>query len=353
MDNLGPSPPVCHGVRMTQMPLIDPMLNPAARLLWRGRRVVQIELGDRAVTVDGIDPAVVRRLVQQRPAGGGPAPVPDESVRLAFGTLADAGFLWERSSDDDDLRLAPPVPRLAGELGALTARHGERAAEVLNARRHYTVALHGDGRAGPHIASLLAAAGIGRIDVTHAGDVRLRHASPGGVSPSDEGTSFRGAVEAAVRRAAPEADTTALPLGERPDLVILAVDEPIDTERRDALHARNCPHLGVRLGPDFGVVGPLVLPGLTSCLHCADLHRLDRDPAWSALAVQLGVPTRHTPASDVSLTAVIAGMAAMQALCYLDGVPAATVDGTLELHLPDWQPRRRSWPVHPDCDCSR
>ena len=31
-------------------------------------------------------------------------------------------------------------------------------------------------------------------------------------------------------------------------------------------------------------------------------------------------------------------------------MPAA-IDGTLEQHPPDWRIRRRSWPVHPDCDC--
>jgi hypothetical protein len=27
------------------------------------------------------------------------------------------------------------------------------------------------------------------------------------------------------------------------------------------------------------------------------------------------------------------------------------VNGTLELVLPSWQWRRRTWPPHPDCDC--
>jgi bacteriocin biosynthesis cyclodehydratase domain-containing protein len=127
----------------------------------------------------------------------------------------------------------------------------------------------------------------------------------------------------------------------------------VDTERRDTLHARDCAHLVVRLGADFGVVGPLVIPGLTSCLRCADLHRLDRDPAWNALAVQLAVPTRHAPPSDVCLATVIAGLAALQAVSFLDGAPVAVIDGTLELHLPDWRTRRRSWPAHPDCECGR
>jgi hypothetical protein len=53
------------------------------------------------------------------------------------------------------------------------------------------------------------------------------------------------------------------------------------------------------------------------------------------------------------LAAMTATLAAAQALAYLDrprAVPV-TADGTLELVLPDWQWRRRTWPPHPACDC--
>lgn len=46
-------------------------------------------------------------------------------------------------------------------------------------------------------------------------------------------------------------------------------------------------HLPVRVRDGTGLVGPLVIPGVTSCLRCADLHRSDRDPAWPAIAAQL------------------------------------------------------------------
>jgi hypothetical protein len=41
----------------------------------------------------------------------------------------------------------------------------------------------------------------------------------------------------------------------------------------------------------------------------------------------------------------------LQALSFLDGEDPATIDGTLELYLPAWQVRRRSWPAHPNCPC--
>jgi hypothetical protein len=125
----------------------------------------------------------------------------------------------------------------------------------------------------------------------------------------------------------------------------------VDAERRDALHALGCAHLVVRLDSDHGTVGPLVIPGLTSCVRCADLHRLDRDPAWNALAVQLTLPHRASTASEVALATVVAGLGAVQVLDFLDGGSPAAVDGALEMYPPDWRVRRRSWPVHPACDC--
>lgn len=337
------------------------MLNPAARLLWRAEDVIQLELGTRAVLVEGLDPATVRSLVAGRaPAAGSRRGGRSEDATWhSLTTLAEAGYLWQRGrlgdgvDPDGDARLAPPTPRLASDLAAMSAQHGERAAELLNARRHYAVSIHGAGRVAALVGALLGAAGIGRVHLVDAEDVRLHHAIPGGVGPEDEGRRFVAAASAAVRRAAPETDTAPLPMGERPDLVVLAIDEPIDGDRRDALHARECAHLVARLGTDHGVVGPLVIPGLTSCLRCADLHRRDRDPAWTALAVQLTVTRRHGSASDVGLATVVAGLATLQALAFLDGGEPATIEGTLELHLPDWRVRRRSWPVHPKCDCGQ
>ena len=333
----------------------DSVLSPATRLLWRSNSAVQLELADRAVIVDGLPASTVRRLVTTREA---PA-VRRASPRTApvLQTLCEAGFLWRRrpgdaDNADEDERLVPPRARLAAELGALSARHGERAAEVLAARSSAVVTIHGAGRVGPHVAAVLAAAGVGHVHVAGAAVARLHHAVPGGSSPADEGQRLGVSAAAAVRRAAPEAQTGPPPADERPDLVVLAYDEPIDDDRRLALHRQDRAHLAVRVGAAAGVVGPLVIPGLTSCLHCADMHRIDRDPAWSALAVQLAVPRRGGTPAAAALSTVVAGTAAMQALDFLDGGSPATVDGTLELHEPDWRIRRRSWPAHPDCDCA-
>jgi bacteriocin biosynthesis cyclodehydratase domain-containing protein len=329
----------------------DVVLNPAARLLWRSAHVVQLELGSRAVVITGLDELAVRRLTDQPAAGSRP---PNPSLTAAIGTLRAIGFVVRRARPAEPAGGGRParalLPRLAADLAALTARYGDEAGAIFAARRRSSIRVHGSSRLSASIATLLAAAGIGHVEVVGRGDAHLSHAAPGGLLPADEGRRYVEAAADAVRRAAPEASSGSA--ADQPvRLAVLAGDDPRDDDLRVGLHARGTAHLAARVGADYGVIGPLVEPGRTSCLRCADLHRSDRDGAWGALAVQLGVPSRHPPPSDVALNSFVASVVALQALTFLDGGAAVTRFGTLELHLPEWQLRRRSWPAHPGCDC--
>ncbi|HLY34986.1 MAG TPA: hypothetical protein VKQ07_10675 [Jatrophihabitantaceae bacterium] len=334
---------------------VDLVLNPAVRVLWRGAGCIQLELGSRSVVVDGVDATTVAALLR-RPDRPGAAVHAGQGLDLgafapgALDALLQGGYLWPAARDAAPLP-PPPSARLAADQTALASRHGRVAAALVVARMHRLVAITGRSRVATLVASLLAASGVGHLYFADSGEVSLPQSMPGGLTPDTEGHRFAAAASDAVRNCAPEVETTPPPLGTVPDLTVLAVDEPVDSDLRDALHARGCAHLAVRLDAAGGRVGPLVIPGRTSCLRCADLHRLDRDPAWDALAVQLAVPPRHGAASDVAVAAVIGGVAAVHALAFLDGQPTATAGGTLEMHLPDWRLRRRTWRPHPGCRC--
>lgn len=329
----------------------DLTLTPATRLLWRSPDSVHLERSGRGVIVNGLPPAVVAQLAAADPPAR-PQPPLDARLVPVLTRLTEAGYLWPRAkAGRPDPRVAAPAPRLAGQLTSLAARHGDTAAHLLNARRYATVEVTGRSRLVASIAAVVAAAGVGHVHCAVDGATRLHHAVPGGATPDDESAPLAIAGEAAVRRAAPETRTGPLAPDERADLTILATETPVPEDRLATLHAAGAPYLAVRLGVDSGVVGPLVLPGSTSCLRCADLHRSDRDPAWNALSVQLTIDRRGGPAADVAVATIIAGVAAQQALAFLDGEATATMDGTLELQLPDWRLRRRSWPVHPHCTC--
>ncbi|MCL2780656.1 MAG: TOMM precursor leader peptide-binding protein [Actinomycetia bacterium] len=315
------------------------ILNPAVRVLWRDGNVVQLELGSRAVVVDGLDTTAIRQLTGQSYEGD---PIPASAV---------AALREERFVLDPRAQPAPGVPRLASELAALQVRHGALAEDILTARRRSVVQVDGASRLAPSIAVLLAAAGVGQVAVSAQGDVRLAHTVPGGLAPADEGARFTRASFDAIRRAAPDCDPGPLPPGAAPDLTILTTPGPIDTDVRLGLHTRGGAHLVVQADGDRAVVGPLVVPGSTSCLHCADLHRQDRDPAWPLLAAQLATPLRSAAPSDAILCCFAAALAAWQALAYLGGDCVDTVEGTVELDLPGGRIRRRTLPAHPACGC--
>jgi bacteriocin biosynthesis cyclodehydratase domain-containing protein len=115
------------------------------------------------------------------------------------------------------------------------------------------------------------------------------------------------------------------------------------------------PHLAVSASEAIGVVGPLVIPGRSACLRCLDLARTDRDPAWPLILAQLASRQADPPACDAALAAAVAAHATAQALAFIDR-PAQVgpvTNGTLELVLPAWQWRRRTWPPHRDCACGR
>lgn len=61
---------------------------------------------------------------------------------------------------------------------------------------------------------------------------------------------------------------------EKTDLVVLADSLGADPRLLRDLHKTATPHLPVRVRDGAGLVGPLVVPGMTSCLRCADLHRI-------------------------------------------------------------------------------
>ena len=85
--------------------------------------------------------------------------------------------------------------------------------------------------------------------------------------------------------------------------------------RRPACRTWPC---GTRDGT--GIVGPLVVPGLTSCLRCADLQRCDRDECWPQLAAQLAGQVQQADLAGTQATAAFAAAQALDAVRWLKGV---------------------------------
>ncbi|VEG52561.1 cyclodehydratase [Mycolicibacterium aurum] len=144
----------------------------------------------------------------------------------------------------------------------------------------------------------------------------------------------------------------------RADLVVLTDYLVADPRLVRDLHDAGVAHLPVRVRDGTGLVGPLVIPGTTSCLRCADLHRSDRDAAWPALAAQLCHTVGNADRATVLATAALALNEIDRVTRALRGDatqdPASlpsTLDTTLEFDVARGAVQARRWSRHPECSC--
>ena len=337
-----------------------PVLTSAVSPLWRDPATLQLGRGSgRSAVVRGLDPALRSTLrlldgthdlaqLLQAATASGCAP---GRVSALLDLLDHAGLLDDAAQERGTLAglTRPERARLAPDVASLALVRGDGGLPALALRRAVSVLVHGAGRVGAPLALALAAAGVGTVDVVDDTRARAEDAGVGGLPLDAVGRRRGEAARELLRRTAPS-----MPAGpvDRPDLVVLAeAEDARQLARRLVLDGT--PHLLVEVRDTTGVVGPLVLPGRSPCLRCLELTRCDLDPAWPALAAQLSSAGSAQPACDGPLALAVAAQGAMQVLAVVDGTtdPAA-LGGTLEMALPDWRWRRRSWPRHADCGCA-
>lgn len=336
-----------------------PALKAGLLPLWRNRDTLQFGVDPRrAVALNGLGQAaaVISLLDGSRDretliATAQTYGVPAEAANRVLGLLAAAGVL-----DDFPSRLHASLPvqlrsRLAPELAtaSLAYADGDGGARTLARRRAAFVRVHGASRTGACVASLLAASGVGHVTCTDPEPAEPADLAPAGLVLADLGEPRQEGAARAIGRVAPEVRTK--DDGTIPDLVILTeltLPDLIGGLMRDRV-----PHLALRASEAIGVVGPFVQPGKSACLRCVDLHKAAGDPQWPTILAQVTFSRAWPPAADTVLAAMTAAVAAAQALAYIDraGPVPATANGTLELVLPDWRWRRRTWRPHPACTC--
>jgi hypothetical protein len=351
---------------------VRPALKAGLLPVWRDRETVQIGIDPRrAVALTGMGGAapVLGLLDGSRDraeviAAALELGIPELVTDRILTVLAVAGAL-----DDFPVAAIRSLPpgrrqRLGAELAAaaLASGHSDGGATVLARRDAASVRVFGPGRLATAIADILTTSGVGHIAISDL----VRRARPSGRAPVSGNTAGRnGARQGSARPgsagpgsvgpgsagpgSAGPGESRATPLV--PDLAI--VTGRAGPGLRAWLMRAGVPHLTAAAEEAIGVVGPLVRPGQTACLRCLDITRASLDPAWPLILAQVASRTAEPPACDAALATAVAAQAAVQALGFLDRAPHAgpAENGTLELVLPGWQWRRRSWPQLPACGC--
>jgi bacteriocin biosynthesis cyclodehydratase domain-containing protein len=216
----------------------------------------------------------------------------------------------------------------------------------LRRRQAARVVITGHGRLGASIAVALAEAGVGHVVPDVAGVVHHDELAAGPLRGSDVDKPRHRAIADAMTVIAPGVTTNRL--RRIPPSLIIQLDHDEPAALVAASHGgRRLPHLVVTIREGTAVIGPLVPPAGGPCLACLDLHRLDRDADWPGLPR----PVTPEPCTVTTLLAATA-YATAEALAYLDGDTPETLGASIEITAPG-RFRRRTWPPHPHCDCTR
>src|SRR5580693_5998563 len=228
-----------------------PALKAGLLPLWRDRDTVQFGVDSRrAVALRGLGQAaaVISLLDGSRDrealiATAQEYGVPEVAVNRVLTTLAAAGVL-----DDFPARLHAALPdqlraRLAPELATASLAYGDGdgGARTLARRRAAFVRVHGAGRTGACVASLLAASGVGHVSCTDPEPAEPADLAPAGLTEAELGVPRQEGAARAVGRAAPWC--RAGDDGTVPDLVVLT--GPALPHLTDALVRDRVPHLAV------------------------------------------------------------------------------------------------------------
>jgi bacteriocin biosynthesis cyclodehydratase domain-containing protein len=303
------------------------VLRPGTHVLRRGATELQVGLDPRRAVVLPDRPEV-RTLLE---ALANPVAEPSAEYDVgALALLADNGLLV------DSGRLLPLAGHRPGndspavlprtEVAALAARAGDRAGDLVAARRATLVEVVPLGSPDAHAVS------------THAVGML-----------SDAGVTAR----LLPRDSAPAARASSNPTV----ALLVCVGEPSREEVDDWMRA-GVPHLLLRLVEGDAVVGPFVLPGETTCLRCVDAHHTDHDPAWPLLltqyasAVTQGRPDSLTEPVDGLLCRLVTSWAAREVVSYAEGRAPATASATVRLDPDLTALETHAWPRHPACGCS-
>ena len=235
-----------------------------------------------------------------------------------------SGLVDDASRMPESLRDVPVHVRdlIAPEVTAARHLHGgtPQARDTIDRRQRAEVAIQGSGPVAEAVALVLTCAGVGNVArdrAAHSGSKRHRRATH-----------------------------------QRACHVLCDTAHPDAAADPDAM-ALDIPHLAVAVAGARAVIGPLVIPGRTSCLRCRDLHLADGDDTWPRAAVQWAA-RRPGPAA-AGLAHLSGAWAALHALAVIDAGPAEVqapaIDAALIVSLPGAVVEVESRPPHPLCGC--
>lgn len=301
-------------------------------VVWRSDSCVEIGWPPRHERIDAVDPAHIAWLLGLRGEHeladavtlGSAQGLRPALMRRLIGAGVRSGLVDDAAAMPESLRDVPMHLRdlIAPDVIAVRHLHGgtSLARDTINRRQRAEVAIQGSGPVAEAAALVLTCSGVGNIvqdRATHSGSKRHRRATH-----------------------------------QRACHVLCDTAHPDAAADPDAM-ALDIPHVAVAVTGARAVIGPLVIPGRTSCLRCRDLHLADADETWARAAVQWAARRPGPPAAG--LAHLSGAWAALHALAVIDAGPALVqapaLNAALVIELPAAGVQLQSRPPHPLCGC--
>ena len=113
------------------------------------------------------------------------------------------------------------------------------------------------------------------------------------------------------------------------DVAILLGSDVVHPSRYAAWLSRDIPHISIVFSEKAATVSHLVLPGITPCLACLEIKRLETDANWATTAPQLAQLDRDL--ADSSMMLFAASIALNLSLNLIDGFDTASIPVASEL----------------------
>lgn len=208
-------------------------------------------------------------------------------------------------------------------------------------------------RAGIPVEGLAAVGGCSPADATAFVD-RIRPALATPAPARDEfAIRITSSARAEVARVARALELVGSASTCRPGVGIVVADHAVPLRAYRDWMREGLAHFAVVFGTNDVAIGPVVVPGETGCLRCADLRRHESDPAWPAVAAQLverpaaaaldPVARVEALSAAARLAHAIAAGAGKDPIAAWDGIRIDARSGAVSPGTPI-EP-------HPDCGC--
>lgn len=273
-----------------------------------------VQVGDTGLVFHNLTPdelAWLRRIDGVRSREEVLNDAPSERSRAFFAALQEAGALTDSDDIDDHFRMLTPSERMLllpeYDVLALSYRSASASATIMRDRARMRVRVDGDGEVAATMRMALRSCGY---------------------SLTEHGATF----------------------------VVLADRGHPDVVDDRGLVQADTPHLPIHTSSGRAHVGPLVVPGVSSCLRCADHHRSDADPEWQTVATQLAVRFRNCETRNPTLIHLAVGRALAMMTQWSDAVSLQgdtrhLLNTSVYFSSPGGQQLRVNRPPHPLCGC--